>query len=283
MSLFKCTTFRCTTWISLLLISSNAIADGYVIGIGADGDSAGGRSVAAIADFSIGERTWLSLAGGSTRTDGVIRDNETMIGGLGVDVFFDPVGFRLGGAYWGDPDILDSRDARASIYLKGDVGSLSLDYEKRNFEFDLQSDLLRGNTVTFSADGWGFSSRLAFGEKVSIFAGGMRYDYSRNLRIQQDVDVLAFISRSRLSMINSLIDDYFNAGLEFEFGLRSIDVTATQWQTAIDGSTIDSYSIGFLTPVSDRFDAEFRISFDESETFGRATALSVYLYYFGGL
>ena len=83
-------------------------------------------------------------------------------------------------------------------------------------------------------------------------------------------------------MINSLIDDRYNAGLEFNFGLRSIDLDVGRWRTAVDGSTIDSYSIGFLTPVSDRTDAEFRLSYDESEVFGRTTAFSVYLYYFGG-
>ena len=141
--------------------------------------------------------------------------------------------------------------------------------------------MLRGRTVDFTADGWGLKSRLALGERVDFFVGGMVYDYSRNLRIQQDIDVLAFISRSRLGMINNLVDHRFNTGFEFKFGLRSIDVTAGQWQTAIDGSTIDSYSIGFLTPISDRIDAELRLSLDESEIYGRTNAFSVYLYYFG--
>jgi hypothetical protein len=110
----------------------------------------------------------------------------------------------------------------------------------------------------------------------------MVYDYSRNLRIQPDIDVLAFISRSRLSTINNLIDDRINGGLEFKFGLQSLDVTVGQWQTAVDGSRIDSFSLGFLTPISDRFDAEFRFSFDDSESFGETRALSVYFYYFGG-
>jgi hypothetical protein len=83
-------------------------------------------------------------------------------------------------------------------------------------------------------------------------------------------------------MINSLIDYRFNAGLEFNFGLKIIAVTAGRWQTAIDGSSVDSYSLGFLTPVSDRVDMELRVALDDSETFGRATALSIYLYYFGG-
>lgn len=264
------------------LASSVAAAEGYVLGFGAEGDSADGRAITAFGDFSIGEKAWFSVTASGAETKGILRDNNTLFADIGIDYWWQPFGVKLGGSYWGDADILDSRDARASIYLRGAAGSISADYEKRNFEFDLQSDLLRGRTVKFDADGIGFNTRLALGDNVNAYLGGMYYDYSRNLRIQQDIDVLAFLSRSRLSMINSLIDDRMNAGVDFKFGLRSIDVTAGKWQTAIDGSTVNSYSIGFLTPIGDRTDAEFRVSFDDSKTYGRATAVSVYLYYFGG-
>jgi hypothetical protein len=266
----------------LVLLAGQAFAEGYVVGVGAEGDSAEGKALSAFGDFSVGEQTWLSLTGMMARTEGIIRDNETMLGNASLDHFFGLVGVRIGAGYWGNPDILDSRDLNASVYMRGDIGSISLDYEKRNFEFDLQSDLLRGNTVKFNADGWGLNTRLALGDRVNFFLGGMVYDYSRNLRIQPDIDVLAFISRSRLSTINNLIDDRINGGLEFKFGLQSLDVTVGQWQTAVDGSRIDSFSLGFLTPISDRFDAEFRFSFDDSESFGETRALSVYFYYFGG-
>ena len=110
----------------------------------------------------------------------------------------------------------------------------------------------------------------------------MVYDYSRNLRIQQDIDVLAFISRSRLGMINSLVDNRYSTGLEYRFGLQSIDLNVGRWQTAIDGGSVDSLSVGFLTPVSDRLDAEVRLSYDDSEIYGETRALSIYIYYFGG-
>jgi len=266
----------------LSLISASVAADGYVIGFGAEGDSADGRAITAFGDFGLSEKTWVSAAAGSARTEGFIRNNDTIYVDAGIDHWFKPVGIRLGASYWGNAEILDSRDLRASIYLRGRSGSISIEYEKRDFEFDLQSDLVRGRTALFSADGLGLTARLALGEHVNFRLGGMAYDYSRNLRLQEDIDVLAFLSSSRLSMVNSLIDDRFSAGLEYSFGLRSIDVNAGRWQTAIDGSTVDSYSVGFLTPVSDRLDMELRVSFDDSETFGKTTALSVHLYYFGG-
>ena len=273
---------RCTGFALLILLSGPVLAEGYVLGIGGEGDSADGRAFSAFGDFGLTENSWLSLSAMTAETEGIIRDNETILGRASIDHFFDPVGIRLGGGYWGNADILDSRDLTATIYVRGNGGSLSLDYEKRRFEFDLQSDLLQGRTAEFSADGWGLSSRLALGERVNLFLGGMSYDYSRNLRIQPDIDVLAFVSNSRLSMINNLIDSRYSVGMEIKFGLRSLDLTTSRWQTAVDGSRIDSYSLGFLTPVGDRVDAEFRLSLDESESYGTTTAFSFHLYYFGG-
>ncbi len=268
----------------IVLVAAPLVAhgEGYIIGVGAEGDSADGRALTAFGDFGVTEKTWFSLTGTMAETEGIVRDNDTRYFHGALDHFFEPVGLRLGAGYWGNPDILDSRNLTSSVYIRGDAGSLSLDYENRSFDFELQSDLLRGRTAKFSADGWGLKGRLAVGDRVNLFASGMSYDYSRTLRVQPDIDVLAFVSRSRLSMINSLIDDRVNVGFEVEFGLRSIDVTAGQWQTAVDGSSIDSYSIGFLTPIGDRWDAEFRFSVDDSESYGRTTAISFYLYYFGG-
>ena len=90
------------------------------------------------------------------------------------------------------------------------------------------------------------------------------------------------MSASRLSLINSLIDYRVNVGVEYRFGLRSVDFSIGTWKTAVDQSKVDSYTFGFLTPMTDRTDIEFRLSFDDSESFGNTTALTVYLYYFGG-
>jgi len=274
--------YRKSALIVLCLYSAGSHAEGYILGAGLDGDSADGRAISAFGDFSIGENTWMSLSAMAARTEGIIRDNEIVFADIGIDHSFDPVGFRIGASYWGNADILDSRDLQASLYVSGDAGSISAEFERRDFEFDLQSDQLRGRTAKFSANGLGLRARLELGEYLSFSLSGMAYDYSRNIRLQPDIDTLVFLSSSRLSMINSLIDSRFNAGLEFRFGLRSIDVKVGRWQTAIDGGNVDSYSVGFLTPVSDRLDVEFRIAFDDSDTFGRTTALSVYLYYFGG-
>ena len=211
-----------------------------------------------------------------------MRDTQTGFADVGIDHWFRPLGVRLGGSYWGDPDILDSRDFNAGLYLRSDAGSLALNYEKRRFELDLVSDQLQTRTASFSADGWGASARLALGERVSLSVAGKRYDYSRNIRLQPDIDALRLLTVSRLSMIRSLVDDEVSAGIEVEFGLRSVDLAVERWQLALDGSTVDSLSVGFLTPLSSRTDLELRLGSDDSEVFGRTTVFSVYLYYFGG-
>ena len=266
----------------IVFFSVNAGAEGYVIGLGADGDSADGRAITAFGDFGVSEKTWLSVTAYSGETEGIIRSNETLYAGASLDHWFKPFGVRIGASYWGNSDILDSRDLRSSLYVRGNSGSISLEYEKREFKFRLQSDALRGRIAKFSADGWGLRSRVALSDRLNFTLGGMKYDYSRNLRLQPDIDALAFLSSSRLSMVNSLIDYRFSGGFEFDFGLRSVDISAGKWQLAVDGSTVASYGLGFLTPISDRVDMEMRVAFDDSETFGRTTSVSVYLYYFGG-
>lgn len=280
MSLFKQVTLSA---LLVLVIVESALAEAFVLGVGAEADSADGRALTAFGDFGVAEKTWLSATVSSYETDNVFGGMRTTLADAGIDHWFKPVGIRAGASYWGNSDILDSVDLNASLYFRGENFMLSANYKHRDFDFVILSDFpdLR-REVGFTADGWGLTSRFPLGKSVSLHMGGMQFDYSRNIRIQQDIDSLRFLSSSRLSMINSLIDHRVNAGLEFKFGLRSIDLTAGSWQTAVDGGKVNSFSLGFLTPLSDRTDAEFRFSYDDSESFGNTTALSVYLYYFGG-
>jgi hypothetical protein len=51
-----------------------------------------------------------------------------------------------------------------------------------------------------------------------IYSGGICYDYSRTVRLQRDFDSLRFLSRSRLALMNSLIDTRRHVGIETAFG-----------------------------------------------------------------
>ena len=266
-----------------LVCHGSVFADGYVLGLGAAADSEDGLALSAFGDFGIRENTWLSATIGLTETESLAGGFSTRFADVGIDHYFNPVGVRIGVAYWGDSSILDSDDVRASFYYRDEIASFSVDYERRNFDFIFGSVLLQDRRkAEFHADGWGMTNRVQFGDRLVFRLSGMLYEYSRDIRIQPDIDALRFLSASRLSLINSLIDYRLNAGVEYRFGLRSVDLSVGSWKTAVDQGKVDSYTIGFLTPMTDRTDIEFRLSFDDSENFGNTTALTVYLYYFGG-
>ena len=264
------------------LFCTVANATDFLLGLGVEADSTDGRAISTFADIEYSDKTWLSLVAVQSETDGVTSSNETTFLSVNVDSFFDPVGLRIGAGYWGNSNVLDSQDLSMSLYINGNSGSLSIDFERRKFEFLLQAEALSRQPVEFSADGLGISSRLAFSQNIIFYLGGMAYDYSKDLRVLPNINSLAYISRSRLSAVGNLIEHQLSAGLEYRFGLKSVDFAISQWQIAIDDSRVDSYSIGYLTPVFDRFDTELRLSLDQSETYGKTTAVSFYLYYFGG-
>lgn len=266
-----------------LVCQSSAFADGYVLGLGAAADSEDGLALSAFGDFIIRENTWLSTTIGSSETESLAGEFSTRFADVGIDHYFDPVGLRIGVAYWGDSSILDSDDVRASVYYRDETVSFSVDYERRNFDFIFGANLPRGTReAEFHADGWGMTNRIEIGDRLVFRLSGMHYEYSRDIRIQPDINLLRFLSASRLSLINSLIDYRINTGMEYRFGLRSVDLSVGSWKTAVDQGRVNSFTVGFLTPMTDRTDIELRLSFDDSENFGNTTALTVYLYYFGG-
>ena len=111
----------------LILLGGNAVAaDGFIIGIGGEGDSGGGLAGTVVADVAVAENTWLSGSIGGTTID-LPRNlsSETWYGDIGIDHWFEPVGVRLGVAYWGDRDVLESSDYRGSLYYRGDRFTLA--------------------------------------------------------------------------------------------------------------------------------------------------------------
>jgi hypothetical protein len=266
-----------------LMAFGNAFADGVVLGLGLETDDAGGRAVSAFADFAIAEDAWLSAAAATTRTGGVLDLNTTYLDAA-IEHRFGQVGVRAGAAYWGDSEILDSVDLRASLLLSGARGALSLDYVRRDFDRVVESVFQPGRRRTgeFQSDGLGLTGRLNTSDRSSLFAGGMRYQYSRDLTLPQQSDALRLLSSSRLSLLNSLLDHRAYAGIEWRFNLTSIDLRVEHWQTTIDKGKVNSIGVGVLTPIADRSDIELRLNFDESENYGRTLSFAVYLYYFGG-
>jgi len=271
-------------YLPLLLLSGNSWAAGeFVIAGGAEVDSADGLAVALFGNVAVGDETWLSGSIARSRVDLELRDElQTWYADIGVDHYFDPAGFRLGVAYWGDDDILDSVDLRASLYFRGDRGSLSFDYEYRDFELVLpRIGMLSRRRVNFDANGVGLGARLDLTDTIDLSVKGIAYDYSVDLRLDPNRDIVNLISVSRLSLINSLVDYRANIGLGIDFGFKRLEFEIAQWEGAVAGARTNSYSLRFLTPVGERNDIEFGIGYDDSETYGQVTIFSIFLYFYG--
>jgi hypothetical protein len=269
----------------LLLLAGNALAvDNYIVGAGLEGDSADGLSATLVGDIAVTENTWLTAAIAKSRVDlPRIQTRETWYGDLGIDHWFDPVGVRLGVAYWGDSDILDSRDSRASLYWRGDKAMLAAEYEYRDFRFLLPAtEFFRGRTIRFDANGIGLSARFDLGEKVSLGLFGMDYDYSVNLRLDGNRGILDLFSFSRLSLINSLVDYRAGMTLGLAAGQQHWELGLSSQQVAFDGSQTRSATLRLLTPMGERGDIEFSLGVDSSDLYDTVTFLSVFLYFYGG-
>lgn len=267
----------------MLLSGSALAADGWIVGIGGEGDSADGLAGSVFGDVAVARKTWLT---GSIARNSVDRSPlpsiDTWYGSLGVDHWFDPVGVRVGAAYWGDSDILDSRDWRGSVYWRSRRVTLAGDYEYRDFAFTLPAtDVFPGRIVNFDANGIGLSTRFELTDSASLSLVGMKYDYSINLRLDDNRRLLDFLSFSRLSLINSLVDHNAFLALGLDADDRRWQFEAGTWRSAVDGSRSRSFTVRFLTPVGARSDVELGLGVDESDVYGSVTFFSVFLYFYG--
>ena len=265
----------------VLAAASPATAD-HVISLGLEADTEESKAVSLLGSFAVADETWVTGSVSRSRSEGQVFDIETWFFDLGVDHYFGPLGVRAGVGYWGESELLDSNDLRAALYWKNDRASLSLDYERRAFDLTVRSLLLdRPRRVEFDADGIGLSARARLTDTVSVYANGMHFDYSRDISLEPNVDVLRFFALSRLSTYNSLIENRLSAGVEFSFGSRVVDVRAASWETAVFGDRVDSLGVGLLMPIGAASDLELRLETDDSDSAGRATVFSVFFYFYG--
>jgi len=274
---------RSTILLLAFLSGGNVMAgDGYILGLGAESDTSDSLAFSAFGDFGITEKTWVSVTAATAEAEGAFSQLNTLYGDIGLDHYLDPIGIRIGAAYWGDEDILDSVDFRGSLYVRTKSVSLTVDYERRNFDFLFNLEpFLEKRQVEFEADGYGLRFRAAAGKRVSLHLRGMSYDYSVDLTRLQNISDLNFLSASRLSLANSLLDHRVDGGIDIEFGLKTLSLEAGRRQTAIDSGRVDSVSAGFLFPASDASDIELRVGYDDSEDFGGTTVFSLFWFFYG--
>jgi hypothetical protein len=267
----------------LLLVSPAWAVDDYVIGGGVEGDSADGLTGALFADVGFTSKTRIYGSIGQSNVPlpfGI--DLNTSYGDLGFDYWFDPVGIRFEAAYWGDSDIFDSVDGRAALYWRNDKLTLTGNLEYRDFEFDIfRADLMLGRDVRFHAKGAGLAAVFRVNDTISLNFSGINYDYNVNLGRAGNRDITDFLSASRLSLINSLVDYRVGAGIGMDRGLRRWDINYRTWKGAVDGSITHSATLNLLTPLGKNSDVQFGLGVDDSDAYGSITFFSVHLFFYG--
>ena len=272
-------------YLLVLLLAGSALADdnGFLIGAGVEGDSDNGIRGSVLAGVGISEDTWLSagLSQSSVELPNG-RDIDTLYADLELDHYFDPVGVRVGVSYWGDSDILDSNDWRASLYWRGEKVMLSGEYEFRDFDFIVPSiDLASVRDFTFDADGIGLRARFELSDSVSMSLAGKSYDYSVDFVPDDNRDVISLFSVTRLSLINSLISSRASVELSIDQGLKRWEIDWSTWEGEVDGSRTNSITLRYLLPMSGKTDIEFGLGYDDSDIYGDVTFFSVFLYFYG--
>lgn len=270
----------------VLLAAAPALSEAgdFLLGGGLEADSEDGFATALIGDVAIGESTWLS--GSVSHSDFEQPSGETidnLYADVGIEHFFDPVGVRLGAAYWGDDDLLASRDLRGAVFFRGGSGYLSLNGEYRDFEFFVDGGrFFAARTVSFDAGGLGLSGSLDVSPGVRLRAAGMSYDYSVDFRFGDGDRIRNQLLLSRLSVLSSLVDWRASVGLAVDAGASSWQFDVSRWVGAIDDSDNVGATLSFLTPMTDRTDIEIALGYDDSDLYGDIAFLSVYVFYYGG-
>lgn len=269
----------------LLLLSGPAWAvDGYIVGVGLESDSADGIAVSLIGQLKIADETWLSATLAKSTAE-LPRDLslDTIFGDVGIDHWFKPIGVSASIAYWGDHNVLDSVNYRASLYWRSAKVTISGDVEYRDFELDFPAtDRLPVRTTSFGAAGLGLTTRFELSDKVSLSIYGINYDYDVNFRIEENDRILQLLSVSRLSLLNSLVDYRASASLSLDVGKRRWMLELATWRGEADQEKTKSATIRFITPLGKSSDIEFGLGIDKSDVYGNTTFLSVFMFFYGG-
>jgi hypothetical protein len=267
------------------LLAGNAAAagDGFMIGAGVETDTDDGISATVFGGLGLSADTWLSAGIAKSSVDLIEgRELDTLYADVELDHYFDPIGIRVGAAYWGDSDILESNDWRASLYWRSDAVTVAADYEYRDFDLTIPgNNNFASRKLMFDADGIGATVRIKTSEHTSLNFKGIKYDYSVPFRSNGNTDAARLFSVSRLSLINTLVDHRASASLSIEQGLKHWEIDFTTWEGAIDGSRTNSSTLRYLMPMSNKTDIEFGLGYDDSELYGDVAFFSLYLYFYG--
>lgn len=278
---------RSVRFLALLLLPLAASAGNpFIIGGGLEADTEDGRALNAFADVALTEATFVSVLLGRTQAEGLLEDLETRRAAVSLDHWFGAVGLRASYGIWGDPDRVESGDTGLEVYWQNEDWRLALRGERRDIDITFEFRDLQGNpqrrTGSVRADGLGASLRYRWPGGTSLYLSAIGYDYSRDISLLANLDLLSIRFASTLSLAGSLLDHDIAGGVEWEAGPVLLDVEVSRQRSALDKADVDSVSAGVLWPVADRLDLQLRAGRSDAEDFGGATFMGLYFFLYGG-
>ena len=279
---------RLVVVLALVFAPALTLADGrpWAIGLGAQLDAEGSSSTVASFDIAAAESTWLRASGSLGDSPSSRGDIQTRTLSAGIDQSFGIVGFTLDLQRWGDPDLIESDDVKASVYWRSEAVTVAVLAERREFDVTFSVTGIGGDvfsrTVGFSGDGWGLRFSAKPDENWRLFVSGRKYDYSANLAALPRIQLVDFLFSSTLTLANSLVDFEMTAGVERSFGDRSLSLNYARDRSAVDRTFLNSLDVGLLLPVGNRVDLELSFGVSDSQDFGSEAFGGVYLFIYGG-
>lgn len=272
----------------LCAFANTAVAEGYVLGGGIGGDDSGGVSLAALADFSIGQSTWLTMSAGLTNADTFDEPIRTRSANLSLLHQFKQWGVSAEAGIWGDSGLLESTDVGASIFWMPGRWRLSAEIERRDVELTLRrlvADPVLGLTdisAGANADGVGASVRYRTIGGASVSLRAKRFDYDRNLNRLASIELIRRLSPSTLTLAGALRDFEASLGIEWERGEHLLGIEYGRDRLAVGEFDVDSVTGSWALPAGKRTDMEFSLGYSRSEGQDGTLYAGVYLYFFGG-
>lgn len=220
-------------------------------------------------DYGLTEKDWLTFTGGYTESADELADITTRFVGASLDHDFGRMSVTGGMEYWGDPDEIDSIDLSTSVSVKAGSWRLTAFGELRNVNVTFRFINVLGVLVDVTEDlevmGIGGRVRYRGDGPWSLHLSHTDYDYSRDPRLLNFLFRFRLLSASALTIANGFFERSSATGVEYTFVNSSVFFNFNHDKGAVDLLETNTYSLGLVTPVAERWDIEVRAGVTETE------------------
>jgi len=253
------------------------------------------------ADWAAGGSTHIHLDAANGVSPSTVGDITVYRGRFGVDYASKSVGIDLSYEYWGDPGVLDTHAGLGELYWHSAATRVAAQFQQRRITLHYEvPDAARGfidDAQRLGSTAFGLTARHSF-SRVKLRANAIDYRYSEPIGevnvtrvpaanretllaiVDRTVARTRVLSASSLTLANGLLDNAVGAGIETEVGQSALDIEATRERAQVDGLVIGTLSIGWIAPMGDRGDIEYRIGASRAQELGTIVFATISLWFY---